>query len=107
MRRRDSRHPRVARPTIPDTRQDIDALYGLEPVFEPGLVGDPGDAEQGLQVRTIQCPYCGEDFETQIDTSTGSARYVEDCQVCCQPIEFVVEVDVSGDLESLSTLRSD
>ena len=27
-------------------------------------------------------------FETAVDTSSGSARYVEDCQICCQPIEF-------------------
>lgn len=107
MKRRDSQHPQAARPVAPDTSQDIDALYGLEPVFEPGLAGDPGGAAQGLEVRTIQCPYCGEDFETQIDVSSGSARYVEDCQVCCQPIEFVIEVGPSGELESLSTLRSD
>jgi len=34
-------------------------------------------------------------------------RYVEDCQICCQPIEFSLEVDHAGVLQSLSTLRSD
>jgi Cysteine-rich CPXCG len=52
-------------------------------------------------------PYCGESFETPVDTSSGSARYVEDCQICCQPIEFSLEVDHAGVLQSLSTLRGD
>jgi hypothetical protein len=55
----------------------------------------------------VQCPYCGESFETQVDTSSGSARYVEDCQICCQPIEFSLEVDHAGVLQALTTLRSD
>ena len=41
----------------------------------------------------LECPYCGESFETPVDASSGSARYVEDCQICCQPIEFNLEVD--------------
>lgn len=68
--------------------KDIDALYGLEPVFEPG------DSDGELQsFVTVSCPYCGEAFDTAVDFSAGSFRYVEDCQVCCQPIELVGEVD--------------
>ena len=62
---------------------------------------------RGVQFHLVQCPYCGEGFETQLDTSSGSARYVEDCQVCCQPIEFSLEVDDAGALVALSTQRSD
>ena len=75
---------------------DVDRLYGLEPVFEPGDDGAAGDRAPGLQSRTVQCPYCGESLETVVDLSCGSTSYVEDCQVCCQPIEFSLEVADEG-----------
>ncbi len=79
----------------------IDALYGLEPVFEP-------DGPESLQVTefvAIQCPYCGERFETAVDLSAGSFSYVEDCQVCCQPIELVGDVDDDGALAGVRANR--
>jgi Cysteine-rich CPXCG len=85
---------------------DIDALYGLEPVFEPGDGAAPG-TPGGTEFHGVQCPYCGEPFETLIDLSGGSSTYVEDCQVCCQPIEFRVTVDHAGALVTLETVRSD
>ena len=87
--------------------QSIDEQYGLEPVIDPSLPADDGGAPGGVQFHLVQCPYCGESFETQVDTSSGSARYVEDCQICCRPIEFSLEVDHAGVLQALSTLRSD
>jgi hypothetical protein len=94
---------RAVRPSDP---QSIDAQFGLEPVIDASLSAD-GGASGGMQFHLVECPYCGESFETPIDTSSGSARYVEDCQICCQPIEFSIEVDHAGVLQSLSTLRSD
>lgn len=41
-----------------------------------------------LDSRWIRCPWCGERFETWLDPSAGSADYVEDCPVCCRPIEM-------------------
>jgi hypothetical protein len=86
--------------------QSIDVRYGLDPVIDPGISADAG-ARGDMQFHLVECPYCGESFETPVDTSSGSARYVEDCQICCQPIEFSLEVDHGGVLRSLSTLRSD
>lgn len=83
----------------------MDQLYGLEPVIEPGD-GD-GDPSGKLQPRTVQCPYCGEEFETVVDLSSGSASYIEDCQVCCRPIEFALQVEDDGTLASLQVGRSD
>jgi hypothetical protein len=91
----------------PSDARSIDLLYGLEPVIEPGTSVDASGASNGLQFHLIQCPYCGESFESQLDVSGGSACYVEDCQVCCRPIEFNVEVDSAGVLVALTTLRSD
>jgi hypothetical protein len=87
--------------------QSIDVQYGLEPVIDPSVTADDGGDPGGVQFHLIQCPYCGENFETPVDISSGSARYVEDCQICCQPIEFSLEVDHAGVLRSLSTVRSD
>ena len=79
----------------------IDELYGLEPVFEPGT-----GASAGLtQFVSVQCPHCGEAFETAVDLSAGSFRYVEDCQVCCQPIELAGEVDEDGVLVEVTAGR--
>ena len=91
----------------PEEARQIDAVYGLEPVFEPGAGAAAGGSPGGSEFHQIQCPYCGEAFETLIDVSAGSATYIEDCQVCCQPIEFKVEVDHDGALESLSVGRGD
>jgi transcription elongation factor Elf1 len=52
---------------------------------------------------TIQCPYCGESYETVVDLSAGSQRYVEDCAVCCRPIEIALRVGDDGELIDVST----
>lgn len=52
---------------------------------------------------TIHCPYCGEAFETVADLSAGSQQYVEDCAVCCKPIEVALRVGDDGELEDVST----
>ena len=88
-------------PRDPMDPKTIDELYGLEPVFEP-----EDDGSAGLtQFVTVQCPYCGESFETAVDPSAGSFRYIEDCQVCCQPIELAGEVDEAGTLISVTAAR--
>ncbi len=56
---------------------------------------------------TVECPYCGEPFTTAVDCSAGSQQYVEDCQICCRPIEFMVEVDGTGELAAVTVLRDD
>ena len=49
-------------------------------------------------LQSVQCPYCGENFETAIDTSAGNQEYIEDCYVCCRPIVFRIEIDDEGNL---------
>ena len=46
-----------------------------------------------LPIESIQCPYCGESIDVVIDDSVDQQRYVEDCQVCCRPINLAVVVD--------------
>ena len=35
----------------------------------------------------FSCLYCWEEISMVLDTSVGSQIYVEDCEVCCHPIE--------------------
>ncbi|MEB8327779.1 CPXCG motif-containing cysteine-rich protein [Flavobacteriaceae bacterium KMM 6897] len=35
----------------------------------------------------FQCPYCWEEISMLLDTSISKQTYVEDCEVCCNPIE--------------------
>lgn len=41
----------------------------------------------------IQCPYCWETLDIGVDPSVQEQEYVEDCQVCCQPILLKVTID--------------
>ena len=38
----------------------------------------------------FQCPHCWEQISMMLDSSVGSQKYVEDCEVCCNPIELSV-----------------
>ncbi len=95
-----------APPPIPASAE-VDAIYGLEPVFEPAELADAEPQLQGTQLECIQCPFCGERFETQVDLSGGSSTYIEDCQVCCQPIEMQLDVEDDGTFKQLTGRRGD
>ena len=106
------RRPRSrASPAAALDHKAIDALYGLDPVFEPEQSARSGAAGAtragGTQFTSVQCPYCGEGFDTLLDLSAGSASYIEDCQICCRPIELGIEVGVNGSLTSVSVRRTD
>lgn len=60
-----------------------------------------------LEASRIDCPYCGEAFEISVDCSAGGQQYVEDCPVCCQPIDIVTEVGLDGRLLGVQALRND
>jgi len=53
----------------------------------------------------ITCPYCGEPIELVVDDSAGDASYVEDCPVCCRPMQ--VEVKTNGDGVSVRVRTGD
>ncbi len=36
----------------------------------------------------FQCPYCWEEISMLLDPSVSFQTYVEDCEVCCNPIEI-------------------
>ncbi|HYJ42092.1 MAG TPA: CPXCG motif-containing cysteine-rich protein [Steroidobacteraceae bacterium] len=92
-------------PEKPLTDAEVDALYGLEPV----IAGDAAtfDSAASSEFTRVSCPYCGEEFETSVDASAGLCSYVEDCQVCCQPIEMELRVDENGAFAELLLRRGD
>lgn len=64
----------------------------------------------------ISCPYCGEvfnivvDYSNQIDgnylidaQACQDYTYIEDCQVCCQPILFTPVINEDGTLINVLT----
>ena len=34
------------------------------------------------------CPYCAEQISMVLESSERRQTYIEDCEVCCQPIEL-------------------
>jgi hypothetical protein len=54
----------------------------------------------------VQCPYCGEWFEALVDTSAGDQAYIEDCEICCRPIQFHVRAR-DGELLGIEVRRDD
>lgn len=43
--------------------------------------------------HAFPCPYCGEEISMVLDASVRRQTYVEDCEVCCHPIEISYKVE--------------
>lgn len=54
----------------------------------------------------VRCPYCGERLSLTVDCSVEFQDYVEDCQVCCRPINVAARVEDDGEV-SVSARRED
>jgi hypothetical protein len=83
---------------------DIDQLYGLEPVYEPG--DDPRLVPLETDTQ-IQCPWCGEQYGSAVDVSAGDQQLTEDCQVCCRPIELEIRIDRRSGAVRVQARRAD
>ena len=49
-----------------------------------------------LEEAVISCPYCGEAITILVDDSIEEQQYIEDCQVCCRPIDIRVNISADG-----------
>ena len=38
--------------------------------------------------HTFTCPSCGEEISMVLDLSVSRHTYIEDCEVCCTPVEI-------------------
>lgn len=52
---------------------------------------------QAIEEADLQCPHCDEPISLLLDLSGGTQAYVEDCQVCCQPIHVSLWIDHATD----------
>ena len=59
---------------------------------------DEDEAGSELTEATfVSCPYCGQEVELIVDPTGGAQQqYVEDCDVCCQPLSIRVTLDGEG-----------
>ena len=49
-----------------------------------------------ITTEKVICPYCSEAIELVVDCSMPLQEYIEDCDVCCQPILVNVETAEDG-----------
>jgi len=52
------------------------------------------------------CPYCCQSITMVLDLSVSSQIYIEDCEVCCRPIEVHCHAE-DGDLKQFFAERSE
>ncbi|MCX2743192.1 CPXCG motif-containing cysteine-rich protein [Mangrovivirga sp. M17] len=52
------------------------------------------------------CPYCGEEISMILDITIVEQRYIEDCEVCCNPIEIHYKSN-NGELTEFEVNRID
>ena len=52
--------------------------------------------------HSFTCPYCGEEISMVLDLSVPRHAYIEDCEVCCKPIEirYSVEDETLADFDA-------
>jgi hypothetical protein len=53
----------------------------------------------------FQCPWCGQSITMLLDLSAAEQTYVEDCEVCCRPIEIHYQTD-EGELRAFEASAS-
>ena len=43
--------------------------------------------------QSFQCPYCGSSISMIVEAHAGGQEYIEDCEVCCRPIQISYSVE--------------
>ena len=67
-------------------------------------MSDHPDAEEGVVEQGFDCPYCWEPVTVLVDTSVPDQEYVEDCEVCCNPIAIHVRA-IHGTVKGFDAQR--
>ncbi|MEZ4802025.1 MAG: CPXCG motif-containing cysteine-rich protein [Gelidibacter sp.] len=45
-----------------------------------------------MEEHYFQCPYCWEEISMLIDFSIPQQTYIEDCEICCNPIQLTISI---------------
>ncbi len=48
------------------------------------------------------CPYCFTEVSLLVDLSVSEQEYIEDCERCCNPIQFSIQVNGNQEIEAFS-----
>ena len=56
-----------------------------------------------MEEHFYQCPHCWEDVSILVDFSEPVQNYIEDCEVCCNPIEIKYQSD-GNDITNFSAM---
>ncbi len=51
------------------------------------------------------CPYCAQQISMLLEELYGSQNYIEDCQVCCNPIDISYDL-IDGKIENLNAKKA-
>ena len=54
-----------------------------------------------LTEQFFACPYCNAEISVLLDPSVPAQAYIEDCEVCCRPLEIRYQID-EGELVEFS-----
>ncbi|MDZ4859124.1 MAG: CPXCG motif-containing cysteine-rich protein [Candidatus Hydrogenedentes bacterium] len=46
-----------------------------------------------MEEMFFECPYCAQGVSMLLDLSVNSQSYIEDCEVCCNPIQIAYHVE--------------
>jgi hypothetical protein len=50
--------------------------------------------------QATSCPFCAEPITLLLDLSAGEQSYIEDCEVCCRPLQVSFDV-IDGECAGL------
>ncbi|MBM4197698.1 MAG: CPXCG motif-containing cysteine-rich protein [Gammaproteobacteria bacterium] len=59
-----------------------------------------------VEEAEVTCPWCWESVSLTVDLSEDSQSYIEDCPVCCHPMQISVQA-ADGELISCEAERTD
>jgi hypothetical protein len=53
---------------------------------------------EAIQEYQITCPYCWEIYPLWLEVEDSVVELIEDCQVCCHPIQLRMETAKDGEV---------
>lgn len=77
----------------PDDVDDTDSAEDAEANEAEDESEEFADEELLEEETFFKCPYCYERISMLLDPSSGGGEYIEDCEVCCRPIQISFEVE--------------
>jgi len=51
------------------------------------------------------CPYCAQQISMLLEELYGGQTYIEDCEVCCNPIQISYEI-IDGEIQNVVANRT-